>query len=326
MLVGETMTHWPQVCGPGDSLNRVAQIMWDHDCGCVPVVDPNNVPVGMITDRDVCMAAYTRGETLSAIFVESAYSHVAITVHDDDHVEQAMHFMSRCQVRRLPVIDKSGRVVGLLSIHDLAHQAAIAPERVREVFACICGPRVARPLSDHGRPPQRIEDIMTSPVYACLVTETLVRPAQLMWEHDCGAIPVTRHGDCVGMVTDRDVCMAAYIQGRKLADIGVLTAASHHAYCVPPTSSIAHAHDIMRMHRIRRLPVIDAGHNLVGIVSLSDIANNPLPSPAAEEGLGCEMLTETLARIGHWHDESPRRPVGRGATDSLSEVPPTTTC
>jgi CBS domain-containing protein len=322
MLVGQTMTHWPQVCGPRDSLNRAAQIMWDHDCGCVPVVDPNNVPIGMITDRDVCMAAYTRGETLSSIFVEGAYSHGAVTVHDDDRVEQAEHLMSRYQVRRLPVIDKSGRLVGLLSIHDLAHKAALAPECVRELLASICRPRAARPLNADGRDPQRIQDIMTSPVYTCLATETLVRPAQLMWEHDCGAIPVTKHGDCVGMVTDRDICMAAYIQGKRLADIGILTAASHHAYSVRPTSSIAHAHDSMRMHRIRRLPVIDAGHNLVGIVSLADIANNPPRSPGAEEGLRADMLTDTLACIGHWHDESPRRSKDAAVPDSSSEVPP----
>jgi CBS domain-containing protein len=305
-----------------DSLNRAAQIMWENDCGCVPVVDPSHVPIGMITDRDICMAAYTRGETLSAIFVEKAYSHGAITVRDEDRVEQAEHLMSRFQVRRLPVTDRSGRIVGLLSIHDLAHRAALVPERVGELLACICRPRAARPVNDRAGPPQRIEDIMTSPVYTCLGTERLVRPAQLMWEHDCGAIPVTKHGDCVGMVTDRDICMAAYIQGKRLADIGVLTAASHHAYAVRPTSSIAHAHESMRMHRIRRLPVIDAGHNLVGIVSLADIANNRPRSPAPEEGLGADMLTDTLARIGHCHDDSPRRFMGGEGPHSLSEVSP----
>jgi CBS domain-containing protein len=281
------MTHRPHVCGPLDSLNRAAQIMWDHDCGCVPVVDANHAPIGMITDRDVCMAAYTRGERLSAIPVDSAYSRPAITVHDDDVVQHAEDLMRGYQVRRLPVIDNSGRVIGLFSIHDLAHQAAIGPERVRELLACICRPRAARPIGDHGRPPRKIEDIMTSPVYTCSVKDTLVRPAQLMWEHDCGAIPVMKHCECVGMVTDRDICMAAYIQGKRLADIGVITAASHHVYSVRPTSAIAHVHDVMQIHRIRRLPVVDAGHNLVGIISLADIASNT-PRAPAEEGLaGC---------------------------------------
>jgi CBS domain-containing protein len=103
--------------------------------------------------------------------------------------------------------------------------------------------------------------------------------------------------------------MAAYIQGNRLADIGVVTAASHRAYCVSPTASIAHAHDIMRMHRVRRLPVVDFGHNLVGIVSLADIAVWAELSPADEDGLGGDMLTETLAQTGHWHGESPPRSV-----------------
>jgi CBS domain-containing protein len=286
--------------------------MWDHDCGCVPVVDPNHLPIGMITDRDVCMAAYTRGERLSAMSVESTYSQPAITVPDNDIVEHAENLMSRLQVRRLAVIDNSGRLSGLLSIHDLAHQAAIAPERLRQVLAGICRPRSARQASGAERSLPRIEDIMTSPVHKCLVTDTLVRPAQLMWDHDCGAVPVTKHGDCVGMVTDRDICMAAYIQGKRLADIGVVTTASHRAYCVSPTSPIAHAHDIMRMHRIRRLPVVDCGHNLVGIVSLADIAAYAGVPPTAEEGLLGDTLTETLAVIGHWHDVPPRRSVCGG--------------
>jgi hypothetical protein len=88
-------------------------------------------------------------------------------------------------------------------------------------------------------------------------------------------------------------------------------------------TTIAHAHDIMRMHRIRRLPVVDFGHNLVGIVSLADIAAWAELSPADEDGLGGEVLTETLAQIGRWHGESPPRSVcaevaGRNRSPSLA--------
>src|SRR5690606_28351921 len=70
MQVRELMTRDVQVCGPRDDLNRAAQIMWDHDCGVVPVVDSERRPIGMVTDRDVCMAAYTQGKPLSAIRAE----------------------------------------------------------------------------------------------------------------------------------------------------------------------------------------------------------------------------------------------------------------
>jgi len=297
------MTHRPQVCGPGDSLNRAAQIMWERDCGCVPVVDWNESPIGMITDRDVCMAAYTQGRTLHEMSVESARSRDAIRVHENDALEIAERLMSQHQLRRLPVVDDTGRVVGLLSIHDLAHvaQAEDDAKRVNDTLACICAPRGREPPRAQPGASEHVEDVMTSPVHSCMVTDTLVRPAQLMWDHDCGAIPVTRRGDCVGMVTDRDICMAAYIQGKRLADICVVAAASHRVCTVGVKDSIELAHEIMRMHRIRRLPVVDHGRNLVGIVSLADIARRRPTSPSAGEAQSGEMLTGTLARIGHWH-------------------------
>jgi CBS domain-containing protein len=278
--------------------------MWEHDCGCVPVVDGNESPIGMITDRDVCMAALTQSRTLHEMVVESARSRGAVTVHEHDVLESAERLMSQHQLRRLPVVDDRGRIVGLLSIHDLAHKAEASDDdarRVNDTLARICAPRGGEPPRAETGPSDQVEDVMTFPVHSCTVADTLVRPAQLMWDHDCGAIPVTRRGDCVAMVTDRDICMAAYLQGKRLADICVVTAASHRVCTVGVNDSIELAHEIMRMHRIRRLPVVDHGHNLVGIVSLADIARRRSTSASTGEALNGEMLTRTLARIGHWH-------------------------
>jgi len=311
MLVAQVMTHRPRTCGPHDPLNRAAQIMWDNDCGCVPVVDPNERPIGMITDRDVCMAAFTQGRTLSEISVEIAYGHPAVTVREDDPVEAAEDLMRRHQLRRLPAVDASGRTVGLLSIHDLAHQSEATlgrAERLRDTLARICQPRAHRSLCDPAS--ELVEEIMTSTVHTCTTADALVRPAQLMWEHDCGAIPVTRRGDCVAMVTDRDICMAAYIQGTRLADIGVAAAASHRVYAVRAKDSIEGAHAIMRMYRVRRLPVVDAGDNLVGILSLADIVRHRPLSASNDDALSSETLTRTLEQICHWHGE-PAKPVSQ---------------
>ena len=67
LKVKELMTLDVSCCHPGDTLERAAELMWQHDCGCVPVVDEGSHVVGMITDRDVCMAAYTRGVSLSPL-------------------------------------------------------------------------------------------------------------------------------------------------------------------------------------------------------------------------------------------------------------------
>jgi CBS domain-containing protein len=122
--------------------------MWDNDCGCVPVVDEAGVVVAMITDRDICMAAYTQDRRLTQIPVSSAASHAIFTVRDSDTVEEAEALMRRHQIRRVPVIDGSRRPIGILSMNDIARLAPKAPRRsdglkpetVVETLAAICQP------------------------------------------------------------------------------------------------------------------------------------------------------------------------------------------
>src|SRR5277367_3497637 len=119
----------------------------------------------------------------------------------------------------------------------------------------------------------KVVEIMTSPVQFCRRHDTLAHAAQLMWDYECGALPVLdEHGDPVGMITDRDICMAAYTQGKTLHEILVQTAASHRLASVRPQDSLEHALWTMRTYCVRRLPVIDSGRNLIGIISLVDIA------------------------------------------------------
>src|SRR5260370_15667386 len=72
MKVAELMVGEVTACSPDDALNRAAQIMWENDCGCVPVIDRAARLIAMLTDRDICMAAYTRGGTLKDIRVSAA--------------------------------------------------------------------------------------------------------------------------------------------------------------------------------------------------------------------------------------------------------------
>lgn len=152
----------------------------------------------------------------------------------------------------------------------------------------------------------RVADIMTTEVHRCLVGETLDRVAKRLWEHDCGALPVVDgRGRTVGMVTDRDICMAAYTTGKALADIPVTTAASHGVCSVTPEDSIEQAESVMKMHRVRRLPVLDIGGNLVGMLTLADIARHAHPStPPAEipDALDSERVACTAAAVYRPHD------------------------
>jgi CBS-domain-containing membrane protein len=154
MRVEELMTKSVRTCRPEDSLNRAAQIMWDHDCGAVPVVssDGEGRLVGMITDRDLSMAAYTRGRTLGEIAVQDVMARDLQCCQPADTLAEAEHGMRRARVRRLPVVDESGHVVGLLSLADLAREAAkqrgskrptVREKEVAETLAAICEPRQA---------------------------------------------------------------------------------------------------------------------------------------------------------------------------------------
>lgn len=124
------MTREVSVCTDADSLNRVAQLMWERDCGCLPVITVNghgNV-VGMITDRDVAMAAYTQGAALAAIPVASAMAREVALCRSDDDIEQAEAMMRADRVRRLPVVDRSGKLVGLVSLNDIARAVAVGKQ------------------------------------------------------------------------------------------------------------------------------------------------------------------------------------------------------
>jgi len=118
MKVMDAMTRSVAACDQDDTLNRAAQLMWEGDCGCIPVLDASGDVRGIITDRDVCMAAYTQGLPLQEIPVRRAMSTVVHTCSPEDSIESALALMRRNKVRRVPVTD-GGRPVGMLSISDV---------------------------------------------------------------------------------------------------------------------------------------------------------------------------------------------------------------
>jgi CBS domain-containing protein len=107
-------------CRADDSLARAAQIMWDHDAGCVPVVDERGGLVGMITDRDIAMAALTQRRALAEIATATAMARNVVWCTPREDVRSVEQRMATHQVRRVPVVDDDGFLVGILSLADLA--------------------------------------------------------------------------------------------------------------------------------------------------------------------------------------------------------------
>lgn len=124
MKVDQIMNRDVKACYPQDPLNKAAQIMWEEPCGAVPVVDELSRPIGFLTDRDICMAAYTQGKPLQELRVETAMAKKVVACRADDDLAAAAELMRQHRTRRLPVIDRDGVLVGLLSLDDLACEAA----------------------------------------------------------------------------------------------------------------------------------------------------------------------------------------------------------
>jgi len=156
MLVEELMSVPAVTCRTSDSLVRAAQLLWDHDFGSLPVVDGEGRLVGMITDRDICMAAYLRGQPLADISVEQAMAKQVYACAAGDPIGVAEKIMGQFQVRRLPVCDSDARVVGVFSLTDLAREAEqeggrrrpeVTGTEVSRTLAAICQPRREEPAT-----------------------------------------------------------------------------------------------------------------------------------------------------------------------------------
>ncbi len=150
MNISQLMCRNVATCGPDESLAVAAGRMWGRDIGCLPVIGPEGRVVGVLTDRDVCMAAYTQGRALHDLVVSTAMSKEVFACAPNDGVIEAEETMRSWQVRRLPVLDSDGKLVGIVSMNDLAREAAreiggkgreVSPQEVTATLAAICEPR-----------------------------------------------------------------------------------------------------------------------------------------------------------------------------------------
>ena len=147
MKVADSMTREVRACSVHDSLNAAARVMWENDCGCVPIVDSQGRLVGIVTDRDICMAAYTQGMPLEAIAVERVMAARVISCSRTDDLDTAHRLMRKHEIHRLPVVDSRGRLTGILSLSDVVNQASkagAAPSEAVEIIATLSAIRKRR--------------------------------------------------------------------------------------------------------------------------------------------------------------------------------------
>jgi CBS domain-containing protein len=146
MTVRELQTSDVKTVGPDTDLAVVAKLMWEGDCGAVPVVTEDRKVIGMITDRDICIASATRSKPPAEIRASEVIgtNNGVHAVKPDDDVRVALRTMRKHRVRRLPVVDREQRLAGILSINDLAINATpslpgtVPAQEFLETFQAIC--------------------------------------------------------------------------------------------------------------------------------------------------------------------------------------------
>jgi CBS domain-containing protein len=147
MKVKDAMTKEVRTCGLDSPLSEVARIMWRRDCGVIPVLDKGEV-IGVITDRDICIAAGCKNVPLAGITVGEVMTRKLYSCLPDTDIREALETMREKQVRRLPVVDANGKLCGILSLDDVAikarkvaNPAELSSEDIENTLEAICRQR-----------------------------------------------------------------------------------------------------------------------------------------------------------------------------------------
>ena len=118
----EVMTKDPVCCLPDDMVAKAAQLMKRENIGSIPVIenDQTRKLVGIVTDRDLTLRIVAKGRDANSTKVEAVMTSKVVTCLADDDLQKAMNAMSEHQLRRIPVVDKNNRVVGIIAQADVA--------------------------------------------------------------------------------------------------------------------------------------------------------------------------------------------------------------
>lgn len=159
MQAKEIMSPDPQCCTPGDTLRDAALMMADNDCGCLPVVEDKagKRVIGVLTDRDIAIRGVARGKTPDSK-VNDVMSPAPSVCFAEDDVEVVERIMVEQKVRRVPVIDAEGKVVGIIAQADLARDNRAATDReVGRIVEKISEPTTPRrTFKGDSQPEQRL--------------------------------------------------------------------------------------------------------------------------------------------------------------------------
>jgi CBS domain-containing protein len=153
MQVRSIMTATPVFCNPETDLGSAVELLWNCNCGILPVVDDRHEVVSVITDRDICIALGTRNRLPGEIVVGDVAKHHAVCCSTDDDIRSALDKMAEAGVRRLPVINGDNKLEGILSMDDVVEEIQSkdpirgdgdTPEEILNALKMICAAQVPK--------------------------------------------------------------------------------------------------------------------------------------------------------------------------------------
>ena len=133
MNCAELMTQGVAFCSQDDRVDLAATIMRDRNVGALPVVGPDDRPIGMITDRDLAISICANAEDSYYKRVNEIMRSPVVCCHDSDDVATALKAMTEHRIRRVPIVDREGRLVGIITVDDIAR--SLDSETVRPLLA-----------------------------------------------------------------------------------------------------------------------------------------------------------------------------------------------
>ena len=148
----------------------------------------------------------------------------------------------------------------------------------------------------------KVRDIMTKEVKCCGLDTNLAAATELMWNTDCGILPVVDDGKLAGIITDRDICIALGTQNRRATEVRAGEIASHDVQTCAVDADVNSAMAAMRRARVHRLPVVDDG-KMVGILALNDIVD----AVDVRSDINAGAVMDTLKAVGEHRRPRPAK-------------------
>ena len=151
MKVKDVMMRTPAHCRPETNLGAAVEMLWNRNCGMLPIVDARQKVIAVVTDRDLCVALGTRSRLAGQITVGEVARGDVFTCYGEDEIHDALQTMARYRVRRLPVVNEEGVLEGILSMDNVVlhsetagwgRLAELSDEDVVKTLRQIYGPQL----------------------------------------------------------------------------------------------------------------------------------------------------------------------------------------